>query len=444
MTDIYLVRHAQPITHTRRLISLFLPKTSALSEIGRMQARITAQRLRDVAATRLFSSPVPRALETAQIIGNILEIDIGKRDELKEQNRGPLISKISPHHIPNIFPEDWQSWQSGNLDYVPPRGESTRHFLLRVDNMLKEFERESRAVIVVTHFGFIQGVICRALGLPFRFSMPLDFDEASITHIRIQDGEYILMSLNDTAHWQSTLGISKQSHRVAVPRVTPFQRLMDKNMSNKNNAAISSYSVDFLLAEYAMLRDLRQDTISHGESRLNFFLATVSGALVGIPLINQVSVDKDIILFVNSTIIIGLFILGLITFGRLVQRSVRVIIYTRGLNRIRRYFVDQGLAIQKYLILSINDDHPAFEQTGDLPKAATLLDVTAPVAAINSVIASVGLVLLLKAFTILPTYWAIFIGIVIAGGVFLTQISYHATFMKKMERKTKSHFPSIN
>ncbi len=218
MTEIYLVRHAQPITTKITLLSRifhpFITSSSALSDFGNTQALITAQTLRRFNANILLTSPVPRALETAKIISKTLQIELQVRTDLQEQNLGPRLKSVEPNNIPKVFPEEWQRLQSGDPIYTPLGGESTKAFLLRVDRFLNEMENTSSTVIAITHFGFIQGVVCNILGLTFRYSMPLDFGEASITKVRLQNGDHELVSLNDTSHWEVVLGVRSRSFRV--------------------------------------------------------------------------------------------------------------------------------------------------------------------------------------------------------------------------------------
>ncbi len=51
-----------------------------------------------------------------------------------------------------------------------------------------------------------------------------------------------------------------------------------------NGAVDKDRIVDFMLAEYETLRDFRQTSVTLGENRLNFYLACVSGAAVGLGL----------------------------------------------------------------------------------------------------------------------------------------------------------------
>ena len=218
MTEIYLVRHAQPIARNEstlsKLFSVFKTPSSALSDFGSMQALITAQFFRRLDANILLASPVSRALETAKIFSETLKLEVQVRKDLQEQDVGPRLKRVKPNDIPKAFPDEWRGMQSGALAYAPPGGESIGAFLSRVEYFLTGMESISGTVIAVTHFGFIQGVVCNILGLPFRYSLPLDFGEASITHVFLQMGDRVLVSLNETSHWEVALGVKSRSFRV--------------------------------------------------------------------------------------------------------------------------------------------------------------------------------------------------------------------------------------
>lgn len=98
--------------------------------------------------------------------------------------------------------------------------------------------------------------------------------------------------------------------------------------------------ISFMLEEYTTLRELKISLDSKGENRVNFYLATISGASVALGLLNQLSIPLELLYFLNAAVFIGILILGNITFARMVERTTRNTEYERGMNRIRRYFVD--------------------------------------------------------------------------------------------------------
>lgn len=80
--EIYIVRHGETIWNEKKLLQ---GRTDIeLNERGRELARITGEALRDVHFDRIFSSPLVRAYETAELIAGSRDITVEKCDLIKE------------------------------------------------------------------------------------------------------------------------------------------------------------------------------------------------------------------------------------------------------------------------------------------------------------------------------------------------------------------------
>ena len=76
MISYYLVQHGEKVNH---------PGDPPLSAVGLAHARLTALYLRDRHITRLFSSPLRRAVETAHVLADTLGLLVGIDDRLRER-----------------------------------------------------------------------------------------------------------------------------------------------------------------------------------------------------------------------------------------------------------------------------------------------------------------------------------------------------------------------
>lgn len=192
---------------------------------------------------------------------------------------------------------------------------------------------------------------------------------------------------------------------------------------------------DFMLAEYQTMRDLRAGLISLGENRVNYFLVFVSGAiaLVGLGLVERFS--EATLNLVVTALLAGLFLLGLLTFARMVERSIRITSYSRGMNRIRRYFVEQHPHIDKYLILPTDDAQPPFrESRGGLPMTVAFMD---------SALAGAFVLFVMRSLDDMPIGKAATVGIIAVTAVviFFGQNTYMRRRFAKAEEQTKPQFP---
>lgn len=84
---LYLARHGQSEANVLRVFSNDLNK-HGLTEIGRTQAEQLAQRMSGYSIKRMFTSPILRAVQTAEIVSHRLEIDFHIEPALSEFSVG--------------------------------------------------------------------------------------------------------------------------------------------------------------------------------------------------------------------------------------------------------------------------------------------------------------------------------------------------------------------
>jgi len=204
-------------------------------------------------------------------------------------------------------------------------------------------------------------------------------------------------------------------------------------MNMQKQSKPEEHSLDFMLAEFETLRCLRSDMNSVGESRVNILLVAVSGGLVGLALLNESSGLKEVFPLITGVVLVGLFLLGLITFGRTIERDINMKLYARGLNRIRRYFVQLDPDLRKYLLLPISDDQPRFGTMGWLPSGGQVFSLESMVAVINSTIVTVAV----SAFAVrIPELENLQVGIVILA--FLVVCGAHYRYMSNRFKQAEN------
>ena len=152
---IYFVRHGQ--TEWNKLGKLQGHKDIELNDEGRMQAQIVKEKLSGVKFDKVFSSPLKRAKETAQIICNE-EAVVDNR--LIERFNGELEGKMKAEI--KTFP-----------DFNDPNEtrfgiETLNSFKNRINDFLDEITKnyKNKNVLVVTHAGVCLYVRCYFEGEP--------------------------------------------------------------------------------------------------------------------------------------------------------------------------------------------------------------------------------------------------------------------------------------
>jgi broad specificity phosphatase PhoE len=179
---LYLVRHGQADGHDDE---------SLLTDHGREQAARAAARLAESGVAMVHHSPLPRAVETAQIIADRLSV-------------ATTADEIVGDYIP-FDPVDVDGLPDRFAQFAAGLTPSEREIGPRL--AAQAFERFAAAPdtdtseLIVTHNFTIGGFVCHALGAPMWRWMTLNQANCGITIIRYRTGyPPSLDCFNDTGH----------------------------------------------------------------------------------------------------------------------------------------------------------------------------------------------------------------------------------------------------
>ncbi len=136
-----------------------------LSDTGRQQATAVASWCKSQSfqkkSCELWSSPLCRARETADLIGTAIGLSAHIEDKLVELNAGVFQGHLWDD-LADRFPEDVAQWRSGDVDFQIPGGESRRQLAERGRHALQYLScRPVDSMVIVAH----GGVLTAALGL---------------------------------------------------------------------------------------------------------------------------------------------------------------------------------------------------------------------------------------------------------------------------------------
>ena len=172
-----------------------------LNTRGRLQAHRAAGALVPLEPTALYTSPLPRALETATIISNTLGIGLCHRDNLKEADVG-LLGGLTQEEMRQQYPDFMRIWSQDPSTAVMPKGESILQVQERAWTTIEEVSRRhmEENVALVSHSFTILGLLCKFLGIPLINFLRLRLGEASITLLEIGLDRTTLLRYNDRCH----------------------------------------------------------------------------------------------------------------------------------------------------------------------------------------------------------------------------------------------------
>jgi probable phosphoglycerate mutase len=199
---LFCVRHAESLYNAEGRIQ---GQTDiSLSPRGRMQAAALAAAMAHTSIQAIFSSPLARALETAEPVAEALRLPLHTDPRLMEINAG-IFQGLRWTEIELSHPAEAARWMAQEPDFVIPGGESRRALMLRGRAALEAIrETGLPQVLVVAHGGVLTGAIKSLLGIPPDRN-PFSLFNAAIS--RIDWGHHFrLITLNDTEHLRGVDG----------------------------------------------------------------------------------------------------------------------------------------------------------------------------------------------------------------------------------------------
>lgn len=193
-TTFFLVRHA---AHDRvgTVLCGRIPGIR-LGELGKAQARALAQRFASESVASVQTSPLERAVETAEPIAaqlgrpaehsdDIIEIDFGawsgmSFDTLSDDRR-------------------WSAWNNSRSTSRPPDGETMLEAQTRIVRAMERLRslHAGRSIVLVSHSDVIKAALLYHLGMPIDSYMRLEVSPASISTLVVGDWGSKVLRMNE-------------------------------------------------------------------------------------------------------------------------------------------------------------------------------------------------------------------------------------------------------
>ena len=198
-TIIYLTRHGETEWNIEKRLQG--RGDSPLTENGIQRAKELRDRIKNIDIDVIYSSPIKRALNTANILRGNKNIDIITDDSLMEMCFGDYEGKKI-----DIVQEENPSWDinlimQGNVEICAPNGENLKEVRERISKLMNKIiaENMGKSILIVTH-----GITLKALMYYFK-----DEDvnsevmgQATLTKINIDEkNNFYIEFKNDDSHF---------------------------------------------------------------------------------------------------------------------------------------------------------------------------------------------------------------------------------------------------
>ena len=200
MVRVILVRHGETDWNQARRIQGGGSDTP-LNERGKKQAEALALRLKSERIQSIYSSPLQRALYTAQAIARYHQLEVGIEPSLKEIKVGELegapVSEIGKH-LDQLLTADGQGEALPRM----PGGESVTELQQRAWSTIKRLasKHPDGVLLAVSHYFVILTIICSVLNLPLSQMGRFRIGAGSISTIVFDGQATRLVLFNDSCH----------------------------------------------------------------------------------------------------------------------------------------------------------------------------------------------------------------------------------------------------
>lgn len=202
MTELLLVRHGQTDSNLHGRWQGW--DGTPLNQQGEREAALIARRLAQPEETiaALYASPLRRAWQTAERIGEALNLSPVPHDGLKEMNFGQ-ISGVTLDEFRERFPDLHKRWTDKlDLTFTFPGGEQRAQFFQRVGEAMEGVveHHPDQKVVVVAHGGTLRACLVHYLPAEFSQWWTYELGNCSLTRLEVREERAKLLVLDERAH----------------------------------------------------------------------------------------------------------------------------------------------------------------------------------------------------------------------------------------------------
>jgi 2,3-bisphosphoglycerate-dependent phosphoglycerate mutase len=202
-THVLLIRHGQSEGNAA---GLFGGHTATpLSVRGRKQAEATARTLASESFTAIYSSDLPRAIETAEPLSRLTGLEIQSTEAFRERSVG-VMEGLAFEDAAEQHSEQYAALLRRDFEHVLVGGESYRQLLDRAWSKLDEVISQNRngKLAVFSHTGTICILalhLMGALDAPDLKPVWIASSNCGITRFELRDDGFVrVLTVNDTRH----------------------------------------------------------------------------------------------------------------------------------------------------------------------------------------------------------------------------------------------------
>lgn len=202
MLRIYFVRHGETLWNT---LKIFQGRSnSPLTDLGISQAKKLSEHLKDLNFTKIYSSPLDRAMSTTKLIIGNRNLEITPIEEFQEIGMGK-VEGIPREDFEKNYPIEYHNFWNNAVEYNPIAycGESYSEVLERVQDGLNKIISENKEgnILVISHGVTLKAIfnIINNKGIDEFSKQPVP-ENTSTTIVEYENNNFKIVKFSDTEH----------------------------------------------------------------------------------------------------------------------------------------------------------------------------------------------------------------------------------------------------
>jgi broad specificity phosphatase PhoE len=202
MTRIYLVRHGTTDWNKEEVFRGRADRK--LNETGRAEARALAEYFTNIPLEAIYSSPLSRAMETAQAIGDVTGLRVISHPAFVDIDFGAW-QGLPLKEVREKYSDLYRLWRERPQAITFPEGENLAQVRARAWEGLQEIIQENpeKTALIISHRVVTKILLCAVLGLDDSHFWQIKQDTTAVNCFEYTRGVFVISLINDTCHLKS-------------------------------------------------------------------------------------------------------------------------------------------------------------------------------------------------------------------------------------------------
>ena len=198
----YIVRHGQ--TNWNILGKTQGHGNSDLTPKGENQALELSKAIKEYPIDYIYSSDLGRALQTAEIIGSTIGVDIIQTPSLREMGFGDWEGLLI-EEIKKDYAKTYETWRNQPHLVNIPNGETLHIIKDRVDAFIKELNEkyDNKHILLVSHSVTVRVMLLSFLNSGVENIYRIKQDNTALNIVEYRDYGPVVIKMNDTSHMKN-------------------------------------------------------------------------------------------------------------------------------------------------------------------------------------------------------------------------------------------------